>query len=71
MPEPLAESDFAPRKDSDLQGYWKGTLKTGNVTLRLGLKIAEPAEGTFRAEWDKSDQGHHVKPMSISYDRPK
>ena len=36
FPEPMAESDYAPRKDSDLQGYWKGTLKVGNHTAAGG-----------------------------------
>jgi hypothetical protein len=70
VPEPLAESDFAPRRDSDLQGYWKGSLKAGNFTLHLSVKIAEPAKGTFRAELDNIDQGHPGQPMSVSYDPP-
>ena len=73
FPEPMAESDYAPRKDSDLQGYWKGTLKTGNTTLRVALKIAERADGTFRATGDSPDQGYstsHVEATSITYHRP-
>jgi RNA polymerase sigma factor (sigma-70 family) len=70
VPEPLADGDFAPRRDSDLQGYWKGTLKAGNFTLHLNVKIAEPAKGTFRAELDNVDQGHPGQPMSASYDPP-
>jgi hypothetical protein len=70
VPEPLADGDFAPRRDSDLQGYWKGTLKAGNFTLHLSVKIAEPVKGTFRAELDNVDQGQPGQPMSVSYDPP-
>jgi hypothetical protein len=70
VPEPLADGDFAPRRDSDLQGYWKGTLKAGNFTLHLNVKIAEPVKGTFRAELDNVDQGQPGQPMSVSYDPP-
>jgi hypothetical protein len=70
IPEPLAEGDFAPRRDSDLQGYWKGALKAANFSLHLNVKIAEPAKGTFRAELDNVDQGHPGQPMSVSYDPP-
>ena len=70
VPEPLTDGDFAPRRDSDLQGYWKGILKAGNFSLHLNVKIAEPAKGTFRAELDNVDQGHPGQPMSVSYDPP-
>jgi hypothetical protein len=54
--EPMAEADYAPRTGSDLQGFWKGTLKVGTATLRLHLKIAEAQDGTFRAELNSIDQ---------------
>ena len=57
FPEPLAESDYAPRKDSDVQGYWQGTLKAGNTPLRVALKIAERTNGVFRAAFLSLDQG--------------
>lgn len=57
FPGPLAESDYAPRKDSDVQGYWQGTLKAGNTTLRMALKIAERTNGVFRAAFLSLDQG--------------
>jgi hypothetical protein len=66
MPEPLSESDYAPRADSDLPGYWKGTL----AGLRLNVKIAEPTKGTFRAELDSIDEGLNGQPTSVSYDPP-
>ena len=71
FPEPLVENDYASRKDSDLQGYWKGTLKAGNTPLRVALKIAERADGTFRATGDSPDQGSKdVEATSITYHRP-
>jgi RNA polymerase sigma factor (sigma-70 family) len=71
FPEPMAESDYAARKDSDLQGYWKGTVKAGNATLRVALKIAERADGTFRATGDSPDQGSKdVEATSVAYQRP-
>jgi hypothetical protein len=71
FPEPMTESDYAPRKDSDLQGYWKGTLKPGNTTLRVALKIAERTDGTFRAGGDSPDQGSKdVEATSVTYNRP-
>ncbi len=57
FPEPLAESDYAPRKDSDVQGYWQGILKAGNTPLRMAFKIAERTNGTFRAVLNSLDQG--------------
>jgi hypothetical protein len=71
FPEPLAENDYAPRKDSDVQGYWKGTLKPGNTTLRVILKIAERADGTFRVAGDSPDQGgKDIEATAITYHRP-
>jgi hypothetical protein len=56
VPQPLAEAEYAPRADLDLQGFWKGTLKVGTNSYRLHLKIAQPAAGTFRAELESIDQ---------------
>jgi hypothetical protein len=71
FPEPMAESDYTPRKDSDVQGYWTGTLKPGNTTLRLALKIAERADGTFRAAGDSLDQGaSDIEATAVTYHRP-
>jgi len=69
--EPLAASEYAPRPDSDLQGAWEGTLMVGKVGLRLGLKIAEPAPGTFHAQMDSIDQGARNLPVtSLTYNKP-
>ncbi len=54
--EPLAEVDYTLRPGSDLQGFWKGTLKIGKAVLRLHLKIAEAPDGTFRGELNSIDQ---------------
>lgn len=53
--EPLTPEDYAVRKDSDLQGIWKGTVTNKDLTMRLYLKIAEPTNGNFRAELDSID----------------
>jgi hypothetical protein len=71
FPEPMAESDYTPRKDSDLQGYWQGTLKPGNTTIRVELKIAERADGTFRVAGDSPDQGaRDIEATAVTYHRP-
>src|SRR5207248_9742109 len=33
----LVETDYAPRTNSDLQGYWKGTLRPGRKSLQLAF----------------------------------
>jgi hypothetical protein len=69
--EPLAAGEYAPRPDSDLQGAWEGTLQVGKVDLRLGLRIAEPAPGTYRAQMDSVDQGARNLPVtSLTYHKP-
>ena len=71
FPEPMTESDYAPRKDSDVQGYWKGTLKVEKTTLRVDLKIAERADGTFRVTGDSPDQGgSDIEATAVTYHRP-
>lgn len=66
----LAEDDFTPRTGSDLQGYWKGAIGTGADAVPVSLKIAESADGTFRAEGDNPMQGANGQPMSVTYNRP-
>ena len=71
FPDPMVESDYAPRRDSDLQGYWIGTLKNGNTPIRVALKIAERTNGTFRVEGDSPDQGTiNIEATSVTYHRP-
>lgn len=73
VPEALAMADYTPRPDSDLQGFWMGTLRLEETSLRLHLKIAGPSNGTFRAELDSIDQTP-VIPLAattVSYQRPR
>jgi len=71
FPEPITESDYASRKDSDLQGYWLGTVKGGNISLRLAFKIAERADGTFRAVFNSLDQGGmDIEATAVTYQAP-
>jgi hypothetical protein len=70
VPGPLTKTDFEPRAGSDLQGYWKGVIGAGPDALPVDLKIAEPADGTFRAEGDDPMQGANRLPMSVTYNWP-
>ena len=71
VPEPFTEVECAPRKDSDLQGCWAGTVKNGNVSLPLTLKIVEQPAGTFRAQCDSPCEGLHTLPVSVTYRQPE
>jgi len=55
VPEPLQVAEYTPRPGSDLQGLWAGTLPD-EKPVRLQLKIAEAADGTFRAELNNLEQ---------------
>lgn len=70
VPERLTEAEFTPRAGSDLQGYWEGIDTTGMDALQLDVKIAEPADGTFRAEGDSPFQGILGRPLTVTYNRP-
>jgi len=71
FPGPLAENDYASRKDSDVQGYWQGTLKAGNTPLRVALKIAERTNGAFRAVFNSLDQGGlDIEATAVTYHAP-
>jgi len=71
FPGPMAESDYAPRNDSVLQGYWTGTLQPDNRTIRVALKIAEQADGTLRVAGDSPDQGaKDVEATAVSWHSP-
>jgi uncharacterized protein len=68
----LGEDEYSPRAGSDIQGFWKGTLKINNVDLRLNFKIAEHQDGTIRVQLDSVDQGaHNVASSSASYKKPE
>lgn len=67
----LSPEQYAQRPDSALQGAWVGRLKVGKNSLRLDLRIAETAPGTFQAEVDSPDQGAmHFPVTSMSYHAP-
>jgi len=68
FPEPLTDDEFVPRAGSDLQGYWKGMIGTGKNALHIEFKIAEPSDGTFRADFYCPDQVTNRMPASVSYD---
>jgi hypothetical protein len=69
VPERLAESQFSPRADSDLQGYWKAEL--GPEALPLAVKIAEGPDRTFLAEGDDPMQGVNGRPVAVVYSGPR
>jgi RNA polymerase sigma factor (sigma-70 family) len=71
VPEPFMEDECAPRRDSDLQGYWAGTLKNGNISLPMTLKIVEQPAGTFRAQFDSPCEGLRTIPVSVTYRQPE
>jgi len=67
VPEPVTESDFAPRPGSALQGYWKGDFDTGAGTVPVDLKISQQDDGTFRAAGDIPMLGIQGRPIFVSY----
>jgi RNA polymerase sigma factor (sigma-70 family) len=69
--EPMDSAQYASRPDSDLQGAWAATFTIGTTALRLNLRIAETAPGTFHAQLDSLDQGARNLPVSLlTYQRP-
>ena len=69
FPKPLADADFVPRAGSALQGFWKGGIKIGRTNfLEVNVKIAEDADGTFRADFYSPTQGNDRQPTAVSYD---
>jgi hypothetical protein len=71
---PLTEEECRLRKDSDLQGVWKATLRPSWYwpfhVLHLKLRIAELSPGAFRAELDSMDQGANGLPLTVVYKGP-
>ena len=68
---PLAKSEYAPRKDSALQGRWEGIVMRGKTPIQVNLRIAERAENTFRAEADIPGMRiANVQATSFSFSRP-
>jgi RNA polymerase sigma factor (sigma-70 family) len=71
VPPRLANSEFAPRDDCPLQGYWKGALDIKPEPLPLNWKIARQADGTFRVELDNPEQAALGQPGTGTYNPPK
>ena len=70
--EQISADQVAPSQTSDLQGAWQGTVKAGNVPLRLALRIVEPSPGTFQAQLDSLDQGVRNIPVStLTFNKPQ
>ena len=68
FPEPLTDAEFAPRANSPLQGFWVGKIGGGKNGLGVQVKIAEAADGTFRADFYVPDQATNRFPSTVSYD---
>lgn len=68
FPEALADTEFAPRAGSDLQGFWVGQIGRGAGTVHFKIKIAEASDGTFRSDFYVPDQGGGRQPTTVSYD---
>jgi hypothetical protein len=72
--KPLTDAEFAPRADSDLQGFWVGMIGRGKGSMHILIKIAEPSEGTFRADFyclgqtNSLQPGTLRQPTAVSYD---
>jgi len=68
---PMAAAEYAPRRDSELQGAWEATFKIGDTALRLNLRIGETTPGSFHAQLDSLDQGARNLPVnSLTYHQP-
>ncbi|MEO8426891.1 MAG: hypothetical protein ABI651_07250, partial [Verrucomicrobiota bacterium] len=67
------EESFAFTKGSkpDIRGYWKGELDVQGIKLRLALKIARAADGTYSGTMDSLDQGARDLPITtIAFKSP-
>lgn len=67
-----AESAYAHTRETDLQGFWNGTLQVKDLKLRLALQIAKLPDGTFKGTMDSIDQGAKGIPMTtVTYTNPE
>jgi hypothetical protein len=71
VPGRLEESDFSPRPDSELQGYWKGVFVEETNAIPVNIKIAEVSAGVYRLESDSPQFGSYGEPGTLSYQRPE
>jgi uncharacterized protein len=66
-----SESAYAFTSDTELQGFWNGTLQAGPARLRLVLKIAKATNGTYSATLDSLDQGSKdIQASMIAFNAP-
>lgn len=66
-PNVVADKELSfvpPAGKADVNGFWLGTLKVPNASLRLGFKIGRRADGTYRGAVDSLDQGASDLPIS-------
>ena len=52
------------KASAEVLGNWQGTLDAGGTTVRLILKIAKAADGSFTASLDSPDQGNSDLPIN-------
>jgi hypothetical protein len=50
---------------ADVEGNWQGTLDAEGTTLRLILKIAKKADGSYTATLDSPDQANNDMPINV------
>jgi uncharacterized protein len=51
--------------NADVEGNWQGTLDAEGTTLRLILKIAKKADGSYTATLDSPDQANNDMPINV------
>ncbi|MGO8700212.1 MAG: RNA polymerase sigma factor [Limisphaerales bacterium] len=71
VPDPLTESDFAPRRGCALQGFWCGAISNDANAEVVNLKISQNADGNIRAEADVPAQGMYGLPVTGSFNAPE
>lgn len=65
-------TDYTPRAGSDLQGYWLGTETWGGNPWPVALKITEPSDGNFRAQFRNMwFSPQFAAASAVTYDPPK
>jgi hypothetical protein len=50
---------------ADVEGHWQGILDAGGTTLRLILKLAKKADGSYTATLDSPDQANNDMPINV------
>lgn len=65
VPPRLSPGEYTPKSGTPLQGYWSGKLGMGKDGLPLQWKIAQNADGDFRAELDNPMQGANSQPVKV------